>query len=94
MKTYEKLVAPSAISDKTVVRMKLTDSCVLGERVLEEKLDFHQNQMDLSEGSMTSVNRLKQFENVRLYFKTISFAGPLGETYRNYTLYETRLICL
>ena len=30
LKTNQKLVAPSAISDKRVVRMKLTDPCVLG----------------------------------------------------------------
>ena len=46
LKRDEKLVAPSAISDKRVVRMKLTDSCVLGREVREKKLDFQQNQMD------------------------------------------------
>ena len=40
LKSDEMLVAPSAISDKRVVRMKLTDSCVLGGRGAGGKIGF------------------------------------------------------
>ena len=40
LKTDQKLVAPSAISDKRVVRMKLTDPCVLGGGGAEDKIEF------------------------------------------------------
>ena len=40
LKSDEKLVAPSAISDKTVVRMKLTDSCVFCEGGEGGKIGF------------------------------------------------------
>ena len=54
LKTNQKLVAPSAISDKRVVRMKLTDPCVLGAgRCRRQNRIFARWMQRLSEGSMT-----------------------------------------